>query len=84
MTSIAGTVSESIAGTTYSIQGPENYIFSDGYLGIPIYVSIKNEHLSMEHTHPPHLYIWGNDKFEKVGKIKKEINEIIYKKTSKI
>ena len=62
----------------------QNYIFSDGYLGIPIYVSIKNEHLSMEHTHPPHLYIWGNDKFEKVGKIKNKINEIINKKNSKI
>ena len=37
----------------------------------------------MEHTHPPHLYIWGNDKFEKVGKIKKKINEIIHKKTNK-
>lgn len=62
----------------------QNYIFSDGYLGIPIYVSIKDGHLSMEHTHPPHLYIWGNDKFEKVKKIKNKINEIIYKKNSKI
>jgi len=62
----------------------KNYIFSGGYLGIPIYVSIKNNHLSMEHTHPPHLYIWGNDKFEKVEKIKKKINEIVNKKNSKI
>ena len=62
----------------------QNYIFSDGYLGIPIYVCIKNDHLSMEHTHPPHLYIWGYDKFEKIEKIKKEINEIINKKVSKI
>ena len=50
----------------------QNYIFSDGYLGIPIYVCIKNDHLSMEHT------------FEKIEKIKKEINEIINKKVSKI
>ena len=62
----------------------QNYIFSDYYLGIPIYVSIKNDHLSIEHTHPPHLYIWGNDKFEKVEKLKKKINEIIYKKNNKI
>ena len=62
----------------------QNYIFSDNYLGIPIYVSIKNNHLSMEHTHPPHLYILGDDKFKKIAKIKKEINEIIHKKNSKI
>ena len=31
----------------------------------------------MEHTHPPHLYIWGNDKFLTIEKIKKEIDEII-------
>ena len=55
----------------------ENYIFSDGYLGVPIFVCIKNNHLSMEHTHPPHLYIWGNDKFLTIEKIKKEIDEII-------
>jgi len=58
----------------------DTYIFSDKFLGVPIYVSIKNNHISMEHTHPPHLYIWGNDKFTKVTELKNKINEIIIKK----
>ena len=53
------------------------YIFSKKYIGIPIYVSSKKNHLSIEHTHPPHDYILGKDKFETVGKVKTEINEII-------
>ena len=55
----------------------ENYIFSQEFLGIPIYVSLKNKHLSMEHTHPPHEYILSNDKFYRVSLLKKEINELI-------
>lgn len=53
------------------------YIFSKKYIGIPIYVSSKKDHLSIEHTHPPHDYILGKDKFATVGKLKTEINEII-------
>jgi hypothetical protein len=52
-------------------------IFSKKYIGIPIYVSSKKNHLSIEHTHPPHDYILGKDKFATVGRLKKEINEII-------
>ena len=55
------------------------YLYSDNYVGIPIFVSIKNKHLSMEHTHPPHLYIWGDDKFKRVQDLKKSIYEIIQK-----
>lgn len=58
---------------------PNVYIFSEKFVGIPIYVSIKNNHISMEHTHPLHLYIWGEDKFRKVSEIKSEIYEIIKK-----
>ncbi len=55
----------------------ENFIFSENFLGIPIYVSIKNNHISMEHTHPPHEYILSKDKFYRVSLLKKKINEII-------
>jgi len=56
---------------------PNIYIFTDKYLGIPIYLSIKSNHISFEHTHPPHHYILSNDKFKKVSEIKKEVHEII-------
>jgi len=65
-----------------SLIKPNVYIFSDKYLGIPIYVSIKDGHISMEHTHPPHLYIWGDDKFQRVNELKNKINEIIIKKNN--
>jgi hypothetical protein len=53
------------------------YIFSKKYIGIPIYVSSRKNHLSIEHTHPPHDYILGKDKFTTINKLKFEINEII-------
>ena len=33
---------------------PEIFLITDKYLGIPMYVSLKNNFLSFEHTHPPH------------------------------
>ncbi len=54
-----------------------NYIISDKYIGVPIFLSIHNNHMSFEHTHPPHEYILSDDKFETVKKIKSEIHEII-------
>jgi len=56
-----------------------SYIFTKKYLGIPIYISILDGNFSFEHTHPPHTYILSNRKYEIVGKIKKEINEIVDK-----
>jgi hypothetical protein len=56
---------------------PEIFLVTDKYLGVPMYVSIKNNYLSIEHTHPPHEYILSLDKFVKVTNLKKEINEII-------
>ena len=53
------------------------FIFSQQCLGIPLYVSIKNEHISFEHTHPPHHYILSDDKFKKIANLKHEINKII-------
>ena len=55
----------------------DSYIFTKKYIGIPIYLSILNGHLSFEHTHPPHTYILSKEKYELVGNIKKKINEII-------
>ena len=56
---------------------PEIFLITDKYLGIPMYVSVKNSFLSFEHTHPPHEYILSENKFIKVTNLKKEINEII-------
>ncbi len=56
---------------------PEIYFFSDTYLGIPIYLSQLNSHLSLEHTHPPHEYILDQNKHEQIKKLKNSINEII-------
>jgi len=58
---------------------PNIYLFSEKYIGIPIYVSIDNNHISMEHTHPPHEYILSKDRFRIVSDKKNEIYEIIKK-----
>ena len=60
-----------------SVIKPEVFVATDNYLGIPMYISEKNKHLSFEHTHPPHEYILGENKFKKILELKKEINEII-------
>lgn len=56
---------------------PEIYFVSQDYLGIPIYLSEKNGHLSFEHTHPPHEYFMSENKFKIIKKFKNEINKII-------
>jgi hypothetical protein len=56
---------------------PEVFLFTDQFLGIPIYCSIKDNHISLEHTHPPHTYILGKDKFKVVNELKKEFHAII-------
>ena len=56
---------------------PEIFLTTDKYLGIPMYISVKNSFLSFEHTHPPHEYILSENKFVKVSNLKKEINAII-------
>ena len=57
------------------------YIFSQKYLGIPLYVSINDKHVSFEHTHPPHHYILSDDKFKLIKNLKMKIHEIIDQKT---
>ena len=56
---------------------PEVFLFTDKYIGIPIFCSIKNKHISLEHTHPPHAYILNEDKFRIISELKKEFSEII-------
>ena len=56
---------------------PEVFMFTDKYIGIPIFCSIKNKHISLEHTHPPHEYIMSVDRFSVVNELKKEFGEII-------
>ena len=56
---------------------PEIFLVTDKYVGVPMYVSTKNNFLSFEHTHPPHEYILSDNKFVKISNLKKEINEII-------
>lgn len=57
---------------------PEIFLVTRKYLGVPMYISVKNKAVSFEHTHPPHEYILSKNKFIKVTDLKKEINEIIY------
>ena len=54
------------------------FFFSEKILGIPLYVSIKNNHLSFEHTHPLHHYLLGENKFQIISNLKDNIKKIIY------
>jgi len=56
------------------------YLVSEKFIGIPVYLSEKNNHLSFEHTHPPHEYIQTMDRFKQVNKLKKQALDIIGKK----
>jgi len=56
---------------------PEVFLFTDKYIGIPIFCSIQDKHISFEHTHPPHEYIMNEDRFKLVSELKKEFSEII-------
>lgn len=59
---------------------PNIFLFSDGYVGIPIFLSIMDGHLSLEHTHPPYHYIIGKNNFLKTSELKKNIYDQIIKK----
>ena len=53
------------------------FLFTENILGIPIFVTVDNDHISMEHTHPPHQYILTKDNFDLVKKIKNKFKEIV-------
>ena len=57
---------------------PNHYIVTNGFLGVPIYLSESKEgHLSFEHTHPPHSNTDGPNRFANVARLKNELLEII-------
>jgi hypothetical protein len=56
---------------------PEVFLFTDKYIGIPIFCSIHNMHISLEHTHPPHAYLMSENKFKLISELKREFSEII-------
>jgi hypothetical protein len=56
---------------------PEIFFATTCYLGVPIFISIKNKFVSFEHTHPLQEYILSSDKFIKISELKEEVNEII-------
>ncbi len=60
-----------------NILNDEVYFLTNEYLGIPVYLSCRDKHLSFEHTHPPHEYILSDDKYKRVSEFKKEFHEII-------
>lgn len=53
------------------------FFFTVGIIGIPIFISIKEGHLSMEHTHPPHHYILSQDRFKLVSNLKDKFKKIV-------
>lgn len=59
---------------------PDIFLYTNDYIGIPLFVSVKDHHMSFEHTHPPHEYIISEDKFKTVAQLKREIHDIINKK----
>ena len=56
---------------------PEVFLFTDKFIGIPIFCSIKNKHISLEHSSAPHEDIMSKDKFKIINELKKEFREII-------
>ena len=53
------------------------YIFTKGCIGIPLFISIKNNSISFEHTHPPHHYILSDDKFKIISNLKNNVDKIL-------
>ena len=41
---------------------PNNFFFSNGFLGIPVYYIENNGGISLEHTHPLQTYIMSQDR----------------------
>ena len=56
------------------------YLYAENFLGIPIYmVEYSDGSLSFEHTHPPHESLFGDDRYERVGALKRKAHEEIFK-----
>jgi len=55
---------------------PNIFFFTKNFLGIPIFASFKDNHISLEHTHPQQEYVLDEDKYKVVKKIKDKVNEL--------
>ena len=53
------------------------YLFLQLVNWYTFYLSIKENHLSFEHTHPPHHYILSNDRFKVISNLKKKFKKIV-------
>jgi len=53
------------------------FLYTQDFLGVPIFLSEENSHISMEHTHPPHEYVHSDDRFKIIGNLKNEFSKII-------
>jgi hypothetical protein len=57
-------------------------IYSEDYLGIPIFISYgKKRGISMEHSHPPQIYLLSKNKFKVISNLKRKVKEIVSKST---
>lgn len=53
------------------------YFYSENFIGVPMFVSISKGHISFEHTHPPHLYLLSDNKFQIIRELKSQFSEIV-------
>ncbi len=54
------------------------FFYSEKYLGIPLFISFgKKEGISMEHSHPPHIYMLSPNKYEIISNLKLKAKKIV-------
>ena len=54
--------------------------YSQDQLGIPIFISFgKKSGISMEHSHPPHLYLLSKNNFQVISNLKTKVKKIVSK-----
>jgi len=56
---------------------PNNFFFSNGFLGIPVYYMENNGGISLEHTHPLQTYIMSQDRNKIIKGLKENAKKII-------
>ena len=68
--------------TPYKDRLSDSFLFADDYIGIPIYLTeYENGALSLEHTHPPHEFVFGPERFYLVKRLKESACEKINQNT---
>jgi hypothetical protein len=56
-----------------------NFFYTSGYLGIPIYYNEKDKMISLEHTHPLQTYILSENKYKIIKELKENVQRIVVK-----